>query len=91
MGISYSAKVMVGLPRGAIKNQQLIEDELTVCPPYYDDNSEDYAIAGLTYVSSGPFSTKEFTWDQAKIDELKVEFKKLTGQEAKVWLSPNGS
>ena len=91
MGIDYRAAVFVGLPRGEIENQELFEDEqLDVCPPHYDGNSEDYAIAGFEYAGSETYGASEFEWNPAKIDELKAEFHKLTGQTAKIYLSPYG-
>lgn len=91
MGIDYRAAVFVGLPRCEIEDQELIENgDLDVCPPYYDGNSADHAIAGLEYSGSETYGASEFAWDQAKVDELKAEFKKLTGKDAKVYLSPYG-
>lgn len=91
MGIEYEAAIMVGLPRGEIHNQELIyDDELEVCSPCYDGGSDDGAVAGFFYEQSGTYSASLLEWDQQKIDELKTKFKDLTGQEAKVWLSPYG-
>lgn len=87
MGIDIRAAIFVGLPRGQIEKQELIEEEeLEVCPYYYDGNSDDGAIAGLQYqYADGP---TEVEWDPAKVDELRAAFLALTGQEPKVWVSP---
>lgn len=91
MGIDYRAAVFVGLPREEIQNRELIEtDEIEVCPPYYDGTGAGYAIAGFEYKGSETYCASEFDWDQSKVDELKAEFKELTGQEAKVYISPYG-
>lgn len=91
MGIYYSAQVIVGLPRCEIQKEELIEDEeLTVCPPYYDGNDADHAIAGLEYLATRDHQAAEIDWDQEKINQLKAEFKELTGQDAKVFISPCG-
>ena len=91
MGIDYKAAVFVGLPRSDVDDQELIEnEELEVCPPYYDGNSDDGAIAGFAYSTTPTYSARELKWDHAEIDKLKAKFKKLTGQEAKVYLSPYG-
>jgi len=94
MGIDYEAAIMVGLPRGDIECEDIAdliyEEELEVCPPYYDGSDDDGAIVGLTYKVSGTYQASEFKWDQTLVDALKTEFKKLTGQDAKVWLSPLG-
>jgi hypothetical protein len=89
MGVDTRAAVFVGLPRKEIENQELIDnDELEVCPPHYDGGGDDDAIAGFELAGCDCYSASEFVWDQSKCDELKAEFKSLTGQDAKVWLSP---
>lgn len=89
MGIDSSAAIFVGLPQSEIENTDLVAEEtLEVCPPHYDGDGEDYAIAGFQYLGTSPYDSKELVWDQAKIDTLKAEFKELTGQDAKVYLSP---
>jgi hypothetical protein len=82
---------MVGLPRGEVTHQDLIEDEeLDVCSPYYDGDGEDDAIAGFTYESSGDFCATEINIDLDVIEALKCKFKRITGQDARVYLSPRG-
>jgi hypothetical protein len=89
MGMSIFAAVWVGLPRQDIENQELLEDEsLESCPPHYDGNSADDAIAGFELLRSPSHLGCELSFDQSKVEELKVQFKELTGQDAKVWLSP---
>jgi hypothetical protein len=89
MGMSIFAAVWVGLPRQDIENEELLEDEsLEVCPPHYDGNSDDDAIAGFELQRSPSHLGCELSFDQSKVEELKVQFKELTGQDAKVWLSP---
>lgn len=97
MGQSYYAEVIVGLPRADLRDhdeeliEQLIDDgELETCPPYYDGNFDDDAIVGITYATSECYSPSTFEWKQAKIDEMKAAFLRLTGLEGKVWLSPRG-
>lgn len=94
MSIDYEAAIMVGLPRGDIEYEDLAdlidEEELEVCPPYYDGGDDDNAIVGLTYKISKTYQASEFEWNQQAINEMKAEFKKLTGQDAKIWLSPWG-
>lgn len=90
MGQSYEACIAIGLPRGDIENEDLIDDgDLVLFCPYYDGS--DDAIAGLEYKSSGEYNHSLFTWDQAAIDELKRQFKELTGLDGDVWITPNAS
>ena len=91
MGQSYAAKIVVGLPRGEINNQDLInEDEIEVCSPYYDGGGDKDAIAGLTYQETDTYSSAELKYDLGKINDLKEQFFELTGQKARVYLSTYG-
>ena len=91
MGIDYQATIIVGLPRSEFDSAEFIEEEdLHVCPPYFDGNSDDMAIAGFFYKKSGTYRAAEISFDQGKINELKAKFKELTGKDAKIYLSPNG-
>jgi hypothetical protein len=87
MSIQYSAKIMVGLPRDEIENEDVIDD-LVQAAPYYDGGDE--AIVGICVVNSGCYQAKEFTLDQATIDAAKANFKEQTGQDGKLYLTPNG-
>jgi hypothetical protein len=91
MGIDTQASIFVGLPREEIeRGDELIEaEDLEVCPPCYDGNSERHAIAGFSLFTSECYCAVEIEWDAAEVERLKVKFKALTGQDAKVYLSPN--
>lgn len=96
MSIDYSAVVAVGVQRKDIedfgKYEELIDDcTLEVFSPYYDGSSADDAIVGFAYGETSDYSSTELVWDQRKIDDLKEEFAKLTGMQAKVWLTPHGN
>lgn len=94
MGVNYQAVIMVGLPRKDIGLEELDdlidEDLLECCAPYYDGGDESYAIVGFCYKKSGSYYPSELDWDQENLDKLKADFKKVTGQEAKVFISPRG-
>lgn len=91
MGIDYKASIFVGLPRKEITNNQLIEnEELEVCPPYYDGDSDENAICGFSYLESPTYGAVELKIDRNVVDELKAKFFDLTGQNARVWLSTKG-
>lgn len=91
MGIDYKASIFVGLPRGEITNQQLLEgDELEVCPPYYNGDDDTDAICGFPVQESPIYGFVELKIDRNVIDELKAKFNDLTGQVARVWLSTKG-
>lgn len=92
MGMDIKAAVFVGLPRNEIESDDLQEwideEEIEVCPPHYDGYSADWAICGFELAGCGRYEPREFSWDQAAVDRLKAQFKELTGQDAKVWISP---
>lgn len=95
MGIDYRASIMVGLPRKEITNDELIdeliEDEkLEVCASYFDGDSDDDAICGFSYLESKRYVAVELKIDRNEIEELKAKFWDLTGQDARVYLSPRG-
>lgn len=92
MGIDTRAAIFVGLPRKEIyaadKSELLESEELEVCPPYYDGNGEDDAICGFELHGTPTYRAREIVFDNNHAEELKAKFKKLTGLEAKVFLSP---
>lgn len=90
MLIDVSAAIMVGLPQVQIEHaQELLNDELLEsCPPYYDSETDDEVITGFIFKESESYNAVNLEWNQKKIDELKIKFKEITGQDAKVWLSP---
>ena len=87
MGMSYSAKLIVGLHRDEIENEDVI-DELDSAPPYYDGGDE--AIIGVCVEETSSYSAKEVAITQAKIDAAHAEFREITGQEGKLYLTPCG-
>lgn len=95
MGIEYNAVVVVGIQKQDIEDWDKFEElidtgDLEVASPYYDGSDSDFAAVGFVVYESDDYSSSELVWDQAVIDAKKAEFKKLTGQDAKVWLSPHG-
>jgi hypothetical protein len=91
MGRSVMAAVFVGLPREELSEEQLemVDDgTLECCSPFYDGGSDDGAIVGFALASTERYTPQEFAFDAQKAEELKAEFKKLTGLDARVWLSP---
>ena len=96
MGIDYQGAIMVGLKREDIENEAILEDiwdgesELEICAPYYDGGDSDDAIIGFCYAASDVYAPDVLDWDEDEINALKAKFKEITGQDAKVWLSPMG-
>lgn len=94
MGINYKAAIVVGLQQCDLEFDELEEhlDDGTLrrCPPYYDGSDADDAVVGFIYRQSGAYCSGEIEWDQAQIDKLKADFKAITGQDAKVFLTPVG-
>lgn len=90
MSVSYEAVIVVGLPQSQVTNKQLIEDDdLNLWSTSYD-GIDDSTIAGLCYASSGDYSWTKLCWDEDKLNKLKERFKKMTGQDANVYLSTYG-
>jgi hypothetical protein len=96
MGIDINAAIFVGRLRGELPEELLdgtdtdeaISDEVLIaCPPYYDGNSDKGAVVGFELIGTGS-QPREVEWDQAKVDDLKRQFKELTGLDAKVYVSP---
>lgn len=98
MGIDYRAAVMVGLRRrdltmDADRLVELIDEgALEVCSPYYDGNHDGDAVVGFFCAVSPDYASVEFDLDDARTQALEqyAAFLKLTGQEAKLWLSTHG-
>ena len=89
MSVCYSAQIVVGLPRREIINQELIDNgDIDICPPYYDGGGDGHTIAGICYIDSGDYSACEVAWDERKIASIKAKFFELTGQHAKIYISP---
>ena len=95
MGVDYSAVIMVGLLRKDFKDTEQLaawidQDELECCAPSYDGGDSPYAAIGFALQTTSSFSPRELVWDQEKVHVLKGEFLRITGMEAKIWLSPKG-
>lgn len=94
MGIDYKAAIFVGLPREEIyaadMEDLIANEDLEVCPPFYDGGGEDEAICGFPLATSGTYRAVEFAFDSEECEKLKAEFKRLTSLDAKVYLSPYG-
>lgn len=90
MGIYYKAKLIVGLPKDEIESddEEMVDDLDRACG-YYDCD-EDSMIVGVEVESTVDYQAKEISMDAAKIDAAKTEFRKLTGQDGKLYLSPHG-
>ena len=92
MGIHTSAVIAAGLPFGEFTDEdrrdELIEvGELEVISPYYDADLEN-CIIGVTVASTGRYKPAELELDLIEVMNLKGEFFKLTGESAKLYLSP---
>jgi len=93
MGIDTQAVIMVGLPRGKLKDiedlEDLIDDEmLDIAPRYYDGDGSEATIIGLIFKESPTYGGVAFEWDESQILSLKKEFKEITDLDAKVYLTP---
>lgn len=95
MSVDYSAKIVVGLRRQDFPDQTDLADwidegDLEVCPPCYDGGGRKNAVVGLEYLSCSTYGNVAFDWNQKLVDDLKTEFKEITGLGAKVYLSTHG-
>jgi len=95
MGIDYQGAIMIGVQQSELEEElvvQLVHKEAVfeICAPYYDGDDCDHAIVGYTYACSGTYEATPFKWDEAEVTRLKAKFKKQTGLDAKVWISPLG-
>ncbi len=95
MGVDYQAAIMVGLPHCEFGYDEDLSDfledyDMELCAPAYDCGDADDAIAGFVYACSGSYQSKELDWNQDVIDRLKAKFKEITGEDARVYLSPWG-
>ena len=91
MGTYYQAVLIVGLPRETLEAAEVGEDvmdELDTAAPYYDGG--DDAVLGVIVEQTGDYQAKEIALDQARIDSAKAEFRELTGQDGKLYLTPRG-
>jgi hypothetical protein len=90
MGMYYKAKLIVGLPKDEIESEdEDMVDDLDRACGYYDCG-EDSMIVGVEVESTGDYQAKAITLDMAKVQAAEAEFRKLTGQDGKLYLSPHG-
>lgn len=98
MGIYYSGVIVVGLPfeevcESADEFYEKYEGELDKISPYYDAVPHA-CLVGLVWQVSGDYRFKELTvsdGDGILLQSFKERFKKVTGKDAKVYLSPWGT
>ena len=100
MGVDNRAVIIVGLRRGDIDNFDALVDEdgplvggqLTDCSTYYDGCGEDHNVIGITVAQTPDYYNVELELPTLleEIETAKLDFKRLTGQDAEVYLSNNG-
>lgn len=90
MGMYYKAKLIVGLPKEEIESEdEDMVDDLDRACGYYDCG-EDSMIVGVEVESTGDYQAKEIRLDTEKVAAAEAKFRKLTGQDGKLYLSPHG-
>ena len=100
MGVYNRAVIIVGLRRGDIDNFDALVDEdgdligsqLTDCSTYYDGCGEDHNVIGIVVATTPDYFNMELELPTLleEIETAKLDFKRLTGQDAEVYLSNNG-
>lgn len=93
MGIEYSAMIIVGLHVDDLSDHERFEEfldgELDRAPPYYDGG--DAAICGICVANTPDYAAKEVPDGlESLITKAKEDFKRITGLEGKVYLTPVG-
>lgn len=90
MGVDTRAVIVIGLPSGELPQQFSDVDEygLESISPSYDAEIK-YCIIGLPLYQTSDYHYKEISLDDIdKVSSLKTKFKKITGMDGKVYLSP---
>ena len=100
MGVDNRAVIIVGLRRGDIDNFDALVDEdgdlvggqLTDCSTYYDGCGEDHNVIGIIVATTPDYSNMELELPTLleEIETAKLDFQRLTGRAAKVYLSNEG-
>jgi len=100
MGVDNRAVIIVGLCRKDIDNFDTLVDEdgdllggqLIDCSTYYDGNGEDHNVIGIIVAKTPDYSNMELELPTLleEIETAKLDFKRLTGQDAEVYLSNEG-
>ena len=100
MGVDKRAVIIVGLRRGDIDNFDALVDEdgdlvggqLTDCSTYYDGCGEDHNVIGIVVATTPDYSNMELELPTLleEIETAKLDFQRLTGRAAKVYLSNEG-
>ena len=92
MGISWKARIVVGLRREDFIDRNLcnewIENDVLSTHASYDCDGEDDAVVGTAVASTNSYgnSVLDLGATQAAIEKAKAEFKQLTEQDANVYL-----
>lgn len=95
MSISNGAQIIVGLPReeltlsAKVIEEKIDDGKLEECPSYYDSYGADENIVGFVYKHAD--SPLIIGWNEEEISKLKDKFRKVTGQEPVIFLSPYSS
>ena len=100
MGVYNRAVIIVGLRRGDIDNFDALVDEdgglmggqLTDCSTYYDGWGQDHNVIGITVAQTPDYYNVglELPTLLEEIETAKLDFQRLTGRAAKVYLSNEG-
>lgn len=101
MGISYSAKIMIGRPYEDIDFDRLVDEDqdpvdfvwnngFDWASPYYDSPPEE-GLIGVTLLSSSCYSFEEIPEEfKNGVEEAKKKFYDMFGIEAKMYLTVHG-
>lgn len=96
MSIEYYAAIVVGLRREEYPESFDIEklydeNDFIEITPCYDGGGLDRNVIGLIYAQTDEYNAEEIVIDNERIQELMVQFTKITGLESRLYLTPWGS
>lgn len=91
MGIDYSAVIVVGLWSEDLPKDFDEVENIECIQPYYDAPTE-HSLWGIVIENSEDYNATEINLDvlELPIKEAKQSFKRITGLDAKVYLSTRG-
>lgn len=91
MGIDYSAVIVVGLWSDDLPKDFDEVENIECIQPYYDAPTE-HSLWGIVIEDSEDFNATEINLSvlELPIKEAKRSFKRITGLDAKVYLSTRG-
>ncbi len=93
MGVDYRAVIVVGLRRRDIENfDEFLGGQLEEISTNFAGNGEDHNVIGIRVAHTPDYDNEQILLTELSeaIWKAETEFKELTGQDAKIYLSVYG-